>query len=38
MIPKSGTRFSDRVMVKKEIEPHPDSIGMDQALHAGGTN
>jgi hypothetical protein len=31
MIPKSGDRFSEKIMLKKEMEPHPDPVGMEQA-------
>jgi hypothetical protein len=27
----SGIRFSEKIMPKPRIEPHPDSIGMEQA-------
>jgi hypothetical protein len=33
MILKSGNRFSEKIMLKEtEIEPHPGSIRMEQAL------
>jgi hypothetical protein len=32
MIPKSGNRFSGKIMLNTEIEPHPDFAGMEQAL------
>jgi hypothetical protein len=35
MIPESGNRFPEKIMVKQKIEPLPDSIGMKQALGGG---
>src|SRR5882724_8872757 len=31
MIPKSGIPLSEKIMLNKKIELHPDSIGMEQA-------
>jgi hypothetical protein len=32
MIPKSGNRFSEKIMLKQKLEPCCDSIKVDRAL------
>jgi len=32
MIPKSGIRFSEKIMLKQKDRAHPEKIGMKQAL------
>jgi len=32
MIPKSGNRFSEKIMLNKKLEPCSDSIKVDKAL------
>jgi hypothetical protein len=34
MIPKSGRRFSEKMMLQQKIRAQSDFIGMDQALEA----